>query len=300
MAQQSQSATAPFDSLSWQQKVEFVQGIMLYPALTVMVFLRRKVGFRQLKPTRLIGMAALLMAFAYFSGNAPTMPFSGYAYGQQPAPASGGGIGLTIYAIAMLSWGLFQRRQRWIDLAKNGIRWQTRTTGLSYFKFLPVSTYIVHRFIDPLVCIIIGALVSIVSHPLGLWLMFSGAALGIFEQAVFEKALDSALDQLDCLVEAEVLGETVEHFTGAPGTTGQPSEKPLSIEETACIPTGLAPDIKRQIAIRQKRAPLSDTPIPPPDYSPGTGNAPAQADAAAPDEQEAPPTRHAPDNLASK
>lgn len=310
MAQQSQSATAPLDSLSWQQKVEFVQGIMLYPALTVMVFLRRKVGFRQLKPTRLIGMAALLMAFGYFSGNAPTLPFGAVAmpYGQQPATSSGGGIGLTIYALAMLAWGLFQRRKRWIDIC-TGVRWHSRTIGVSYFEFLPVSTYIVHRYIDPLVCIIIGALVSIVAHPLGLWLMFSGAALGIYEQAVYEKALERDLDVLDGLIEAEVQAEVVEINTGGPGGAGQPSEKPLSIEETAGIPTGLAPDIKKQIARRQKRAPLSDTPIPPPDYSPG--NAPAQADAdageisavvttddAAPDEQEAPPTRRAPDNLA--
>ncbi len=293
MAQQQPSPTAALDSLSWQQKVEFVQGLMLFPALTVMVFLRRKVGFRQLKPTRLIGMTVLLCFFAYLSGNAPAMPF-GIA---PPAPTTGG-IGLTIYAVAMLAWGLFQRRQRWIDLTKKNVRWHTRTTGLSYFEFLPFSTYIVHRYIDPLVCFIVGALVSLISHPLGLWLMFSAAALAIYEQAIYERALERDLDVLDGLFESEVQAETVKIYTE--GTGGNPpSDKPLSLEETGGIPTGLAPDIKKQIARRQKRAPLSDTPAPLPDgLSYGQGAAPGQADQVAAATTDEPPARRAPDNLA--
>jgi hypothetical protein len=299
MAQQSQSATSSLDSLSWQQKVEFVQGLMLYPALTVMVFLRRKVGFRQLKPARLVGMAALLMIFAYFSGNAPTLPFGM----EQPAPSpTSSGIGLTIYAIAMLAWGLFQRRQRWIDL-KKGVRWHSWTTGFSWFEFLPLDSYIIHRYIDPLVCIIIGALVSIVSHPLGLWLMFSGAGLGIYEQAVYEKALERDIDMHDGIVETEVQAQVAEHFRK--GAAGQVSVKPLSIEETGGIPTGIAPDIKKQIASRQKRAPLSDSPAPLPD-----GLTYSQVAASAQDENSDQattvanvatadaPARRAPDNLA--
>lgn len=168
-------------------------------------------------------------------------------------------------------------------------------------------------FIDPLVCIVVGALVSIISHPLGLWLMFSGAGLGIYEQAVYEKALERDIDMHDGIVETEVQAQVAENFRK--GAAGHVSVKPLSIEETGGIPTGLAPDIKKQIAIRQKRAPLSDIPIPPPDgFSNSPSAAPAQADApggevvaivavvttddTAPDDQEAPPTRRAPDNLA--
>jgi|GEM_PF-1543605 len=255
MPEQKPSATSSLDSLSWQQKIEFVQGLMLYPALTVMVFLRRKVGFRQLKPSRLAGMTALLLALAYFSGSASPIPFGASAMpdGTQPA-TNNGGMALTVYAIAMLAWGLFQRRQRWNDIIK-GMRWHTRTSGLSWFEFLPIPSYIVHRYLDPLVCFIIGALLSLVSHALGLWLMFSAAALSIYEQAVAEKALERDLDVLDGLFEAEVQAEAVQHFTG--GATGQSSEMPLSIEKTAGIPTGLAPDIKKQIARRQNRAPLS-------------------------------------------
>ncbi len=316
MAQQQQSpiSNPGFNSMAWQATIDFFNGLMLLASLTVMVFARRKVGFRLLQPTRLIGMAAVVLFFAYFCFHAPVAPFGmapGGMYQPNAAPppaAIGNGVILTIYAIGLVAFGLIQRRMRWNDICK-GVRWHTYSTGLSYFEFLPFSTYVVHRFVDPVVCFVAGMIVGMFSTPLGMWIMFSAVALGFVEQATFQKALERDLDVLDSMFESEVQGEVVQHFDGG---NGPASQKPLNLADTAGIPTGLAPDIKRQIAIRQKRAPLAVAPAPAQlldglTYSPGV--APAQDDQApgqvvavavvsvgtTTDEA---PARRAPDNLA--
>jgi hypothetical protein len=78
--------------------------------------------------------------------------------------------------------------------------------------------------------------------------MLSALALYIFEQALYEKRLERDLDTLDGLITSEVQNETVKHFEGE-----QPGEKQFRLEETAGIPTGLAPDIHRQIELRKAK-----------------------------------------------
>lgn len=74
------------------------------------------------------------------------------------------------------------------------------------------------------------------------------------EQDAYQAQLNRDLDTLDGLVAAEVQAETVKHFEGK-----QPEEQ-RSIEETAGIPTGLAPDIHRQVELRRakQRKPAPD------------------------------------------
>jgi hypothetical protein len=79
------------------------------------------------------------------------------------------------------------------------------------------------------------------SHGLGMWVSFSGFALFMVEQFSYEKDLERALDTVDGLIESEVQQQVVEHFDeGGPQPT--PRSRPLSIEETAGVPTGIAPD----------------------------------------------------------
>ena len=49
------------------------------------------------------------------------------------------------------------------------------------------------------------------------------------------------------------LRNCVQHFEGA-----QPEQKQRSLEETAGIPTGIAPELEVQIQKRRKRKPLAD------------------------------------------
>jgi len=56
MPQQSQ----PQQELTLSEKMKVVQWLAIFPAITIMVFMRRKVGFRMLKPSWLIGVAMFL------------------------------------------------------------------------------------------------------------------------------------------------------------------------------------------------------------------------------------------------
>jgi hypothetical protein len=311
MSEQQQSAPRTL-----KQKTQIAIALMQYPALTVMVFLRYKIGFRQLKPAALFVMALLMLVMAQFASDssrstgffAPKVqsraPKSDIPEGYDaPLPANWRAMDykqrnqwmqqhrltpeqlraaqervaaeaqeaavsaerretlrqalfrwpLTFFAIAMFILGTIQRRRRWKELTF-GIRWHTRARGISYLaKLLPVRELIVQRFIDPAACFIAGYILLQFSQLLGLWLMFSGMALYFVEQYVYEQQLEQELDLMDGLIDAEVRSENVQHFEGS-----QQEEKGRSLEETAGIPTGIAPELEAQIAKRKKRAPPPD------------------------------------------
>ena len=69
------------------------------------------------------------------------------------------------------------------------------------------------------------------------------------------------LDVLDSQVESEVVSANVEYFEQG----GQATEKP--VEQTAGIPTGVAPDLAGAIARRQARRTLPPQPPYPSQYS---------------------------------
>ena len=234
MASQAQ----PTQDLTLSEKMKIVQYLSILPAITIMVFMRRKVGFRMLKPSWLIGMACFLwfidgVCNTNFLILSPCGPiFSDFPW-------------------VMLAAGFFQRFLRWRDLC-NGKRWHTFSPGISYFELLPLPRFLkahrrIYRFIDPLACFIFSMYFGMYfSSPLARWFALSSFALFIYEQALFERQLDRDLDILDGLVAAEVQTETVEHFAGP-----QPDEDRRTLEETAGIPTGVAYDIHRQIETRR-------------------------------------------------
>jgi hypothetical protein len=234
MAAQAQ----PTQDLTLSEKMKIVQYLSILPAITIMVFMRRKVGFRMLKPSWLIGMACFLW---FIDGicNTNILIFSpcGFIFSDFPW--------------VMLIAAFFQRYLRWRDLC-NGKRWHTYSPGISYFELLPLPKFLkahrrIYRFIDPLACFVFAMYFGVYfSRPLARWIAFSSLALFIYEQALFEKQLDRDLDILDGLVAAEVQTETVEHFAGP-----QPQEVQRTLEETAGIPTGVAFDIHRQIEKRR-------------------------------------------------
>jgi len=62
------------------------------------------------------------------------------------------------------------------------------------------------------------------------------------------------LDILDELFAAEVQAETAKHYEGP-----QADQKQMQLEETAGIPTGIAPDIHKQVELHKaKRAAAPD------------------------------------------
>ena len=233
-----------FEDKSWLERIEIIRTLSLFPAITVMVFIRRKLGFRLMKPIWLIVMTLILLAIPIF--------FNGLA-----APF---GFIMVLYALAMLGLGLFQRWQRWKDLCA-GSRWHTYSPGVSFLENLPFPPFLkshrrINRFVEPPAVALVGLLIGLLlSHGLGLWIMFSAFFLYVYEQNLYDKQLAHDLDTLDGLIAAEVQAETVKHFEGA-----QPEERQRTLEDTAGIPTGLAPDIHKQVELRRakQRTPAPD------------------------------------------
>ena len=233
MAQQK----IPQQELTLSEKMKIAQYLAIFPAITIIIFIRRKVGFRMLKPSRLIGIAAFL---SFIDGLLTT-------FNRSP------GVLFTEFTWAILIVGFFQRYRRWKEI-NNGQRWHTLSPGVSYLELLPLPRFLIahrriYRFVEPSLCFVLAMLMGIfVSQGLARWIAFSSICLFIYEQTLFEKQLDRDLDILDGLVAAEVHKETVEHFSGE-----QPEDKQRTLDETAGIPTGVAYDIQRQIEKRRVR-----------------------------------------------
>ena len=231
------------EDLTLTDKMKIVQYLAIFPALTIMVFMRRKVGFRMLKPSRLIGMAF----FLWIIDGICNIDFAVIH------PASPAGYIFNKFPWVMLAFGFGQRYLRWRDLC-NGERWHTHSPGISYLELLPLPAFLrahrrIYRFLDPLACFVFSMYFgAMFSAPLARWFAFSSFCLFIFEQTLFEKQLDRDLDILDGLVAAEVQSETVEHFAGP-----QIGDTERTLQQTAGIPTGVAFDIHKQIELRRAK-----------------------------------------------
>ena len=145
-----------FSTLS--EKVDLLRKIAIFPALTVMIFLRRDIGFRLLKPNWLLVLAIIMIGVALVL----------------PAAAAPFGPALIIYALAMLGWGSYQRWQRWKDITQ-GVRWHTYSPGISYLEKIPWPAFMqshrrINRIVDPLAVCIVGVVALVISHLLGLWI----------------------------------------------------------------------------------------------------------------------------------
>ena len=105
----------------------------------------------------------------------------------------------------------------------------------------------VARFLDPLVCGVIGFVLLTISPALGLWLLFSGFCLRLFEYDVRRQRFIRSLDSLDGIARAEIQSEAVEDFTEPEGR--RTHEMPQSKQ----IATGLSDDIAAKVRQRKSK-----------------------------------------------
>ena len=236
--QQNQQAT---DTNAFQE-------LCFFPALTVMVFMRRRIGLRLLKPTRLIGAFVLLYLYSGFG-----VALLGGTYKDMQA--------VQIFALAFALLAIAHYWRSWREFNR-GIRLHSYSSGISHVEVqnrLPrffKSHRRIYRIVDPFFCLIISFYVMVLSHPLGLWIAVSSFSLRIFEQARYEAALTRDLDIVDSLTEGGIQQQTVEYFSG-----GQPQDRAIkqrALEHNSGIPTGVAPDIEKQIAQRKTTATSPD------------------------------------------
>src|ERR1039458_5392122 len=128
----------PSQPPSFTEQFEFVQWLVQFPALTVMVFLRRDLGYRLLNPLPLIGVTAILVVITVLAG---------------PGIAEARPDDLLLFALLAFTLGAYQRLKRWRELNRN-VRQHSYYLGSSPFDFpwLPVffrRNRRIARLVDP-------------------------------------------------------------------------------------------------------------------------------------------------------
>jgi hypothetical protein len=221
---------------SFREQYATAQWLMRFPALTVMVFLRRDLGYRLLNPAWLIAGTGFLFVITVLT---------------QPHTEGANPIDLLFFVLGALILGIYQRVKRWRELNR-GIPQHSYYIGTSPFdyRWLPMfcrRNRRMARLADPIFCALIGLAVFPCSRALAMWLVFSGFCLRSLEYAVHQKQRNRDLDTIDGLINAEIQSETVEHFERPTDAQQQPASG---------IPTGLGEDIQNQIK-RKKQNNLS-------------------------------------------
>jgi hypothetical protein len=219
-------------STTLAQKINAVAYGSMFIATPIIILIRKKPGYRFLNPIGILIMFAALLALASF----------GYVSG-----GTGATVVTGLFALATLILGLVKRRLRWNDI-KRGISWHSYSRGVSWLTdVLPYSDTTIKRWFDPLAVLLVGILLAFIFLWFGLYLILSAFCLFLFEAWDYEQSLNAMLDVLDAQIDAEVTSSNVEYYTASE----HPQQRPL--EETAGIPTGIAPDIEAQIQKRNRR-----------------------------------------------
>lgn len=242
MQQQSQ-----WQQMSLAEKADVLSNLALFPAMAIMPFLRRRLGYRFLSPIRYQIMVLLIWALAAFS-----------AAGDPASSAS-----LFLFGLVVLIVAGVERWMRWKEI-KSGVRWHTYSRGIPWLSSVfPLRETVVKRFVDPIAAAAIGIALSFLFHWLGYFIVFCAMCLLIFESADYQRSINLLLDQLDAQVQSEIVAENVEYYEQG----GAAGERP--VEETAGIPTGADPDLAAVIARRQAQPSPLPSPMllrqPPPD-----------------------------------
>lgn len=250
--------------MSIGQKIDLVAAILSYPALTILMFVRRRVGYRTLRPFQIVLMFLLMQNVPLLFDQHCTL-----VNGCTALPDAGLSTGYYYFSWAILIGGFLQRWLRWFELT-HGRAWHSYSRGVSYFEFLsrfrftpgnfisfipksivlriPIS--IIYRLVDAAFVMCLAMLIGDLPGMKGLarWLFFSGACMMFVENYVFDKQLDRELDLLDAMVEGEIHASLAQKFSGAP----QGQRAAPGVAETAGMPTGIGPDIARQVDARRK------------------------------------------------
>jgi hypothetical protein len=219
------------NDLSIFQQMEMARWLSLFPALTVMIVLRRNLGYRILNPLWLFGIAAVMFVVGEVARQTPNAE------------------ALHLFAGLIIALGLVERGRRWWQV-RNGLVMHSYYLGDSRLEYGWLPAFLrrsrrLARFLDPLIAFATGAAVMSLSPVLGLWLLFSGASLRLIESTAHRRQIERDFDTVDSLVDACSQARAANRLRGE-GRGAQAGYDP--------IPTGLAPDLDLAIA-RKKRRP---------------------------------------------
>ena len=223
------------------RKVNFGLWIADVAALSVHVFLRRKIGFRIVEPVTIIVLAVLM----FFGPNVILIPLDWFLPPPFHLLYETTSV-LPLFGLLVLIAGLFHRLRHWRQIKRAETTWMTTSRGVSHFEFLPIPQHLVYRFVDAGVCFFCGWLIK---HYLdeavwGYWVMFASVCFLIVEHQSYSTQLNHSLDMLDSMIAARAQSRLVQFYSQ------DRNEIRLSRTETAGLPTGIGRDVERLIAQR--------------------------------------------------
>lgn len=210
------------------QSYNFVNWLMQYPALSVMVVLRRDIGYRLLNPFILFatfGAVAFITVLAT-PGHEEARPYD-----------------LLIFCGIAFVNGIAQRIRRWWELNR-GVQQHSYYIGSSPFDFRWLPNFVrrnrrVARYIDPVFCAGVGLALFPYSRALAIYLVFAGFCLKAYEYQVFDRERHRDLDMMDSLIVSEQQARTLEQYE-------QAKTAPQQQQPDAGVSTGLGDDLKKK------------------------------------------------------
>lgn len=197
--------------LTPEQKIAIFQWLLLGAAISVMVFLRRRMGYRVLKPLHLLGAAIMMGGMAFFG-------LLGSMFGQPSVALMATNPLLNLCGMGVFVFGMFQRHQRWKEI-KRGEDWHTYYKGTSWLEYLPFwPAFLRHedrisRFLDPLLCFVLGMFFFSCGMPgFGLWLLVAGFCLFGYEALAYEAAHEREMNMYDSDIESRATAEIMQEM----------------------------------------------------------------------------------------
>jgi hypothetical protein len=222
----------PTERRSFLQDYAFAQWLMQFPALTLILFLRRDVGFRLLHPLKLIVVFGLLAVASILAmpGNEDARP-----------------VALLIFALLGFSIGLYQRFRRWYEL-HSGQMQHSYYIGSSPFDFQRLPSFCrrnrrIARIIDPIFCAVIGMALFPLSHALSMWVVVSAFSLRSYEHQIYRNQRNLDLDLIDSLIVSQRQSQVFEQY--------EDNLNPEEQHTSGSVPTGLGDDIRSHIHNRR-------------------------------------------------
>jgi hypothetical protein len=223
-----------WDDLGLFQKIEVMQNLFYYPALSLVCLFRRNVGYRVLNPVPLAVVAAIM-----------------FILGGLAAKSSSPDV-IHLHAVLMLLAGFFQRRKRRREM-EAGAKIHSWYFGDSRFESARTPDAMkrdrrMQRSVEPLLAFVAGACVLEFSPAWGLWLIISAIGLGATEAVLFKKRKDREMDTLDAMIESEDQAQLVEEIARRHSTA-----RIYSNDKADVIHAKLSDDVEALIARRKKR-----------------------------------------------
>lgn len=226
-----------WDDLTLRQKLQVVEYLAHFPALTLLPWLRTNVGYRMLSPEK-FGVGCLV---AFIVGG----------LGQDRV----GREACQLFAFLTLVMGLSQRAQRKREMKAGHL---IHTCYLGDSRFEPKNTpewmrkeRKFSRSVDPTLAMGMGMLFAAEAPALGFWLVISGLALGVVETRAVQRDRENELDVIDAVIESEIQAERIQQIAqGAP--------QPEIVHDDPGIPSGIGADIAAQIQAARKQKEVSN------------------------------------------